>query len=160
MPAEQLAAGGSGKAYGHTPDIHAGERSDACAVPMNVPNKDAASKPASAEGPEGRRAAKSNAEQPPTPRTQRRTRVSMGLDGVREVARANKAAGKEVRFTALMHHITPQLLIDSFKQLKKSAAAEVDGVTWRDVDEYGVRRLKSLRLKRAGSKLGAGQAQR
>ena len=29
-----------------------------------------------------------------------------------------------------------------------------------DVDEYVVRRLKSLRLKRAGSKLRAGQAQR
>jgi RNA-directed DNA polymerase len=35
-----------------------------------------------------------------------------------------------VRFTALMHHITPQLLIDSFKKSKKSAAAGVDGVTW------------------------------
>ena len=144
VPAEQFAAGGSGKAYGHTPDIHAGEKSDACVVPMNDPNKDAASKPASAEGPEGRRAAKSNAEQPPTPRTQRRTRVSMGLDGVREVARANKAAGKEVRFTALMHYITPQLLIDSFKQLKKSAAAGVDGVTWRDYEEGLVERIGKL----------------
>jgi hypothetical protein len=33
----------------------------------------------------------------------------MGLDGVREAARAAKVAGKEVRFTALLHHITPQL---------------------------------------------------
>ena len=59
----------------------------------------------------------------------------MGLDGVREAARAAKAAGKEVRFTALMHHVTPQLLRDSFMQLKRNAAAGVDGVTWRDYEE-------------------------
>ena len=135
VPAEQLAAGGSGKAVGRTPDIHAGEKSDACVVPMNDPNNSAASKPARAEGPEGRRAAKSNTEAPPAPRTQRRTRASMGLDGVREAARAAKAAGKEVRFTALLHHVTPQLLRDSFMQLKREAATGVDGVRWREYEE-------------------------
>lgn len=143
-PAEQLAVGGSGKADGHKPDIDADEKSDACVVPMNDPNNGAASKPASAEGLEGRRAAKRNVERSPTPRTQRRTRVSMGLDGVREAARAPKAAGKKVRLTALMHHITPQLLSDSFKQLKKSAAAGVDGVTWRDYEEGLVERIGKL----------------
>jgi len=111
---------------------------------MNDPNNGAASKPAPAEGREGRRAAKSNAGQPPAPRTQSRTRASMGLDGVREVARAHKAAGKEVRFTALMHHITPQLLVDSFMHLKKSAAAGVDGVTWRDYEEGLVEKIGRL----------------
>ena len=143
-PAEQLAVGGSGKAYGHKPDIDADEKSDACVVPMNDPNNGAASKPASAEGPEGRRAAKRNVEQAPAPRTQSRTRASTGLDGVREAARAHKAAGKEVRFTALMHHITPQLLIDSFMKLKKSAAAGVDGVTWREYEEGLVGRIGQL----------------
>jgi RNA-directed DNA polymerase len=138
------AAGGLGKANGRTPNAHADEKSDACVVPMNDPNKGAASKPAPAEGPEGRRAAKSNAEQPPAPRTQSRTRASTGLDGVREAARANKAAGKEVRFTALMHHITPQLLIDSFMHLKKSAAAGVDGVRWRDYEEGLVEKIGRL----------------
>lgn len=135
VPAAQLAAGGSGKSSGRTPDIHAGEKSDACVVPMNDPNNGAASKPAHAEGPEGRRAAKSNTEAPPAPRTQRRTRASMGFDGVREAARAAKAAGKEVRFTALLHHVTPQLLRDSFMQLKRDAAAGVDGVRWREYEE-------------------------
>jgi hypothetical protein len=111
---------------------------------MNDPNNGAASKPASAEGPEERQAAKRNVEQAPAPRTQRRTRASMGLDGVREAARANKAAGKEVRFTALMHHITPQLLIDSFMKLKKSAAAGVDRVTWRDYEEGLLERIGRL----------------
>lgn len=41
----------------------------------------------------------------------------MGLEGVREVARAHKASGRDVRFTALMHHITPPLLMDSFMHL-------------------------------------------
>ena len=39
VPAAQLAAGGSGKASGRTPDIHAGEKSDACVVPMNCPRR-------------------------------------------------------------------------------------------------------------------------
>jgi group II intron reverse transcriptase/maturase len=102
---------------------------------MKDPNNGAASKPARAEGPEGRRAAKSNAEALPAPRTQRRTRASMGLAGVREAARAAKASGKEVRFTALLHHVTPQLLRDSFMQLKRDAAAGVDGVRWREYEE-------------------------
>jgi len=93
-PGVKLGAGGSGKNLGRTPDIHADEKSDACVVPLNDPNKGAASKPAQAEGPEGRRAAKRKTEAPPAPRTQSRTRASMGLDGVREAARAAKAAGK------------------------------------------------------------------
>lgn len=59
----------------------------------------------------------------------------MGLDGVREAARAAKAMGKEVRFTALLHHVTPELLRDSFMQLKRDAAAGVDGVRWREYEE-------------------------
>jgi RNA-directed DNA polymerase len=135
VPAAQLAVGGSGKANGRTPDIYAGEKSDACVVPMNDPNKGAASKPAHAEDPEGRRAAKGNTETPPAPRTQSRTRASMGPDGVREAAHAAKAMGKEVRFTALLHHITPELLRDSFMRLKRDAAAGVDGVKWREYEE-------------------------
>jgi RNA-directed DNA polymerase len=111
---------------------------------MNDSNNGAASKPVQAEGREGRRAAKSNTEVPPAPRTQRRTRASMGLDGVREVALAAKAAGKEVRFTALLHHVTPQLLRDSFKHLKRDAAAGVDGVRWREYEERLDERIGKL----------------
>lgn len=145
VPAEQLAAGGSGKANGRTPDIYAGEKSDACVVPMKDPNKGNAAEAMPAEGLEGRRAAKSNTEASPAPRTLSRTRASMGLDGVREAARAAKAAGqKEVRFTALMHHITPQLLRDSFMHLKRDAAAGVDGVKWRDYEEGLDERIDKL----------------
>jgi hypothetical protein len=71
---------------------------------MKGPNKDAAAKQVSAEALEGRQAAKGNTEHEPTSRTQCRSHVSMGLEGVREAARASKAAGQKVRFTALMHH--------------------------------------------------------
>jgi len=127
------AKGVSGKAHGHKPEIIADEKSDACIVPRNGPNNDDASIPSSAEDREGRRAAERNADQLPASRTQSRTGASMGLDGVREAARK----GRDVRFTALMHHITPDLLTESFMDLKRSAAAGVDGVTW-DAYESGL----------------------
>ncbi|HET9304629.1 MAG TPA: group II intron reverse transcriptase/maturase [Candidatus Sulfotelmatobacter sp.] len=65
-----------------------------------------------------------------TDRTQCRTRVSQALERVRRVARARK---KE-RFTALLHHISIDLLRLSFYALKRSAAPGVDGVTWQDYE--------------------------
>ena len=73
---------------------------------------------------------KGNTVDPPAPRTQSRTSASKGLEGVREVARRDRRA----RFTALLHHITPSLLMESFHALRRNAAVGVDGVTWR---EYG-----------------------
>jgi retron-type reverse transcriptase len=64
----------------------------------------------------------------------------MGLEGVREVARLDKT----VRFTALLHHITPQLLVESFYALRKDAAAGVDGVTWRDYEKCLYERVHGL----------------
>jgi retron-type reverse transcriptase len=55
----------------------------------------------------------------------------MGLAGVREVAHQNR----EVRFTALLHHITPELLIQSFYALRHDAAVGVDGVSWQEYEE-------------------------
>jgi retron-type reverse transcriptase len=79
---------------------------------------------------EGRRPAKENIGQATPPRTQSRTSELSGLRGVREVARRDKRA----RFTALLHHVTPQLLRDSYHALKREAAPGVDRVTW---EEYG-----------------------
>ena len=59
--------------------------------------------------------------------TQSGETMSQGLHGVRERARTNK----QERFTALLHHVTPQWLKDSFYSLKRKAAPGVDGVTWR-----------------------------
>ncbi|MBX5100085.1 group II intron reverse transcriptase/maturase [Rhizobium lentis] len=40
-----------------------------------------------------------------------------------------------MRYTALMHHITPTLLVKSFHALRKQAASGVDGVTWYDYEK-------------------------
>jgi len=37
-----------------------------------------------------------------------------------------------MRFTALLHHVTPELLRASYFELKRSAAPGVDGMTWQD----------------------------
>jgi RNA-directed DNA polymerase len=49
---------------------------------------------------------------------------------VRKAARERK---KE-KFTALLHHLTVELLRDSIYHLKGEAAAGVDGVTWREYE--------------------------
>ena len=66
--------------------------------------------------------------------------VSSGLGRVREVARKDKDA----RFTALLHHVTPELLDRSFRGLKKDAAPGADGVRWRDYERGAPVRLTSL----------------
>jgi len=63
-------------------------------------------------------------------RTQSRESGPNELDRVREAVRRD---GK-LRFTALLHHVTVELLRDSYHSLKKQAAPGVDGVTW---EEYG-----------------------
>jgi retron-type reverse transcriptase len=59
---------------------------------------------------------------------------------VREVARRDRDA----RFTALLHHVTPGLLLRSFDGLKKDAAPGADGVTWRDYERGALPRLVAL----------------
>jgi group II intron reverse transcriptase/maturase len=97
---------------------------------MNHSNKDGRS---SAESEEGRPLIKENAGQPNTYPTQSGKRVSQGLAGVRKAARDNK----EKKFTALLHHLTIDLLRESFYSLKRRAAPGVDGVTWQEY-ELGV----------------------
>jgi group II intron reverse transcriptase/maturase len=66
--------------------------------------------------------------------------LSYKLERIREAAEKDK----RTRFTTLMHHITPRLLLDSYQGLRKDAASGVDEVTW---DEYGeglARRLLDL----------------
>ena len=94
---------------------------------MNHSNKDG--KPL-AENEEGRPLIKENARQPNTCSTQSEKRVSQGLAGVRKAARENK----EMKFTALLHHLTADLLRESFYALKRKAAPGVDGVTWQEYE--------------------------
>ncbi len=49
-----------------------------------------------------------------------------------------------MKFTALLHHITPALLEESFYDLKRNAAAGVDGVTWREYEKVIHTRVHEL----------------
>jgi group II intron reverse transcriptase/maturase len=72
--------------------------------------------------------------------------VSQGLDRVRHAARQRK---KE-RFTALLHHVTFDLLRDAFLALKRRAAPGMDGLTWKDYEAELQGNLQGLhtRVKR------------
>jgi hypothetical protein len=93
---------------------------------MKSPNNAA---PAAAEAMEGRGGAKGNAVRGSTCQTQSWESVSPALDRIRETARRDK----RVRFTALLHHVTVDLLRWSFYQLQRRAAVGIDGITW---DQY------------------------
>ena len=66
--------------------------------------------------------------------------MSQGLAGVRKAARENK----EMKFTALLHHLTVDLLRESFYSLKRKAAPGVDGVTWQEYEDGLEDRLTDL----------------
>ena len=113
------------------------EESDCAIVPMKLPNKEAK---ASAEAAEGRARTKENDVQHHTQPTQSGIRVSQGLGGVRRTAQARK----QERFTALLHHLTVDLLRESYYALKRSAAPGVDGVSWQEYEHDLEERLISL----------------
>ena len=89
---------------------------------------------------EPRAGAKGNAGQQSTHRTQSRERVSQALDRVRQAARQRK---KE-KFTALLHHVSVDLLRMAFFALKRDAAPGVDGLTWRTYEADLDRNLTDL----------------
>jgi len=76
--------------------------------------------------------------EPNTQPTQSGERVSQGLHGVRERARKEK----QEQFTALLHHVTVDLLRESYYKLKRKAAPGVDGVRWEDQIQ-GKNRMRS-----------------
>ena len=108
--------------------MYADEESDEGVVPMKRSNNEGVS---SAETVEGRTSPKGNGGQTAAARTLRRDTASNGLAAVRQAARQ----GKKVRFTALLHHITVDLLRQSYIALKRDAAPGIDGVTWRTYGE-------------------------
>jgi len=116
------------------------EKSDPLVVAMKPANNDGQP---STELVERRGGAEGNVHQSSMLRTPSREGVTAGLARIRTAARLKK---KE-RFTALLHHVTPELLRASYSRLKREAAAGVDGVTW---DEYGKeldRRLAELHIR-------------
>ena len=103
------------------------KKSDEAVRPMRAANKGAR---ASAEPPEERASTKGNPDCQSTRRTQCRESVPQAATRIRKAAERNP---KE-RLTALLHHITTEVLGAAYFALKKDAAAGIDGVTW---DMYG-----------------------
>src|ERR1700680_1044890 len=87
---------------------------------------------AAAELVERRGRAKENAELQSTVRTQSRAAVSQAQARIREAVIRNR----QDRLTALLHHLTVDVLRASFFGLKKSAAPGVDEMTWTEYAEH------------------------
>jgi retron-type reverse transcriptase len=104
--------------------MHGNEKSDEGVVPEKRSNKGGLPL---AEAVEGRTSPKGNSRQSAAVRTRSRAAASNGLAAVRQAARQSK----EVRFTALLHHITVELLERSYFALKRNSAPGIDGVTWQ-----------------------------
>ncbi len=62
---------------------------------------------------------------------------------VRKTAKANKT----LRFNNLLHHITPQLLLDAYYKLNKKAAKGIDGQSWYAYGEGIVDKINQLHTK-------------
>jgi Reverse transcriptase (RNA-dependent DNA polymerase) len=127
----------AGEGLGRTTRMYVAEESDSGIVPMNHSNKIEQSM---AEGEEGRPLIEENTHQASTRPTQSGSGVSQGLAGMRKAAREHK----EMKFTALLHHVTVDLLRGSFGSLKRKAAPGVDGMTWQEYETRLEDRLVDL----------------
>ena len=129
-----------GKVKGHKPMMNEPKKSDLVIVATKPTNKVAK---AAAEPVERRTGTKGNASQQSTDRTQCRVRVSQALERVRQVAKKDKKA----QFTALLHHVSIDLLRLSFYALKRRAAPGVDGMRWQDYEADLERNLHDLHAR-------------
>ncbi len=130
-------AGPAHEGESRTMSMYADEESDEGVVPMKRSNNEGVS---SAETVEGRTSPKGNGGQTAAARTLRRDTASNGLAAVRQAARQSKT----VRFTALLHHITTDLLKRSYLALARDAAPGIDGVTWQAYGGSLEEKLKDL----------------
>jgi group II intron reverse transcriptase/maturase len=115
--------------------MHDGGKSDRPVVPAKPPNKPV--RPG-AEVVEGRGLPEGSTASETRPGRGAGLGVSSDLDRVRRVARKDR----DVRFTALLHHVTVDRLREAYRAIRPGAAAGVDGVTWRD---YGLDLEENLR---------------
>jgi RNA-directed DNA polymerase len=116
--------------------MHGDEKSDPAIVAVKPVNKD---RQLSAESVEPRAGAKGNMIEHGMHRTPGRESMSHGLDRVRQAAKQ-----KDVKFTALLHHVDVALLRSAYGWLRKEASPGVDGVTWAAYGEGLERKLTDL----------------
>ena len=126
--------------------MHGHEKSDPAIVAVkpankaNEPTAEAFAGVHAAEPVEPRAGTKGNADQQSTCRAQDRISVEQALERIRKVARERK---KE-RFTALLHHISVDLLEEVFYELNEDASAGVDRLAWTAYEADLERKLEDL----------------
>ncbi|AWK41003.1 hypothetical protein GPY51_23630 [Photorhabdus laumondii subsp. laumondii] len=77
---------------------------------------------------EGRLPTKGNSQQCARIRTQSRGNTTLRLLAVRKAAKRDR----KQQFTHLFHHISEELLCQSFQQLKRQSAPGCEGITWEN----------------------------
>jgi RNA-directed DNA polymerase len=122
-----MAARTGRKSHKHTSDMHVPGESDSSIVPAKRANK---AEPSAAESVEGRGLTKGNASRTEPAPDAEPGKHGIGVAGIRQAT----SRDKNVRFTALLHHVTPELLAASYNALNQQAAPGIDQVTWQ---EYG-----------------------
>jgi RNA-directed DNA polymerase len=125
----------AGKAERPTPAMHDREQSDGFVVPLNRGNE--TGRPVEDCG-EGRDPVKGTRARETRAGRSAGNDVSTGLARVRQVALKDRKA----RFTALLHHVTPERLRAAFERVKRTAAPGIDGVT---KEHYAAQLAENLR---------------
>jgi RNA-directed DNA polymerase len=120
--------------------MHGAGESDPAIVAGKPTNK---AERSAAEPVERRAGTEGNASQHGTDRAQDRGAVSHGLERIRQAARQRR---KE-QFTALLHHVSVDLLAEAFGGLKANAAPGVDGLRWEDYERDLERNLEDLHAR-------------
>src|SRR5258707_3484666 len=116
------------------------KKSDSSIVPAKPTNKAERSTAELVEGDDG---TKRNAELQSTVRTQSREAVTQAQARIRGAVTRNK---KE-KLTALLHHVSIDVLRWAFFNLKKRAAPGADGLTWTDYAANLDRNLTDLHAR-------------
>jgi RNA-directed DNA polymerase len=132
-----MAAGTGRRSHKPKSDVHVPGESDSSIVPAKRANK---AEPSAAESVEGRELTKGNASHTEPAPDAEPGKHGLGVAGIRQVANRDK----NVRFTALLHHVTPELLIESYHALNPTAVPGIDEVTWKAYGQDLENRLADL----------------
>ena len=124
--------GRSGKAESRNPDVHVCGESDVLVGPTKWANKVDEDLDRAGCAPGGGARGGKEDDQGKRRTAGRGPDSEPGHRVVQAVVRQAASRDRKARFTALLHHVTPELLQEShFLELKRQAAPGVDGMTWR-----------------------------
>jgi RNA-directed DNA polymerase len=133
--------------------MHDRGESDGPVVPAKLPNN---AQGRAAEVVEGRGSPEGNAASATRSGLSAGSSAPSGLDRVRQVARKDK----DVRFTALLHHVDVDRLRAAYWAIRPKAAPGVDGVTWRDYGQDLEENLRGLHARVHGGSYRAKPSRR